>query len=153
FALNCQGYFQKLNALGGIELTRDGRFQIDKDGSMRALDGKRILSAAGIPIQLPIVPQDPDRQVKVSPMGDITVYDPASGEALPAGRIGVATESGSLVGDVDIKQGYVEDSNVMLQEEYVAIMPLRRQFEANRQMFILRSDSLSRMIQELGRGQ
>src|SRR5688572_278402 len=31
FALNTKGYFQVLNADGTVELTRDGRMQLDKD--------------------------------------------------------------------------------------------------------------------------
>jgi flagellar basal body rod protein FlgG len=152
-ALNNKGYFQKMNALGGVELTRDGRFQLDKDGSLRALDGKHVLSASGTPIKFSMIPEDLEKQVKISQNGDITVYDIAKGKMIPMGRLGIATENGAAAAEVDVKQGYVEDSNVMLQTEYVAIMPLRRQFEANRQMFILQSDNLSRMIQELGRAQ
>ena len=152
-ALNSAGYFQRINAYGAVELTRDGRFQMDKDGYIRSLDGKQMLSSAGTPIKLPVIPKDPEKQIKISPLGDILVFDPEQGKALSAGRVGIANEKGTAADKVDIKQGYVEDSNVMLQQEYVAIMPLRRQFEANRQLFILQNDALSRMIQELGRAQ
>lgn len=151
FALNNKGYFQRLGATGGIDLSRDGRFKLDKDGFLRSLDNKQILSAAGKPIQFPYIPDDLDHSVKVSPSGEILLYDSKKGQALNIGRIGVANEQGTVASDIDIKQGYVEDSNVMLQEEYMAIMPLRREFEANRQMFILQNDAVSRMIQELGR--
>lgn len=152
-ALNTKGYFQKLNAAGGIELTRDGRFQLDKDGFLRALDGKQILSSAGTPIQLSVIPQDLEKQLKISPNGEVTVYDERNGQPVSMGRLGIASETGSAADEVDVQQGHVEDSNVMLQEEFVGMLPLRRQFEANRQMFILQNDALSRMIQELGRSQ
>jgi flagellar basal-body rod protein FlgF len=152
-ALNTKGYFQKVNALGAIELTRDGRFHLDKDGYLRALDDKQVLSSSGTPIRFSIIPQDLEKQVKVTPGGEIQVYEPKKGRMIPMGRIGVANEKGAAASEIDVRQGYVEDSNVMLQDEFVAIMPLRRQFEANRQMFILQNDALSRMIQELGRTQ
>lgn len=152
-ALNSKGYFQRINAQGAVEMTRDGRFQLDKDGFLRALDGKQILSAAGTPLQFPVIPEDLEKQVKITPNGEVLIFDPKKGEAVSAGRIGVANEKGTAADVVDIKQGYSEDSNVMLQEEYTAIMPLRRQFEANRQLFIIQNDALSRMIQELGRAQ
>mgnify|MGYP006200332063 CR=1 FL=1 len=69
------------------------------------------------------------------------------------GALGVVSQDGSTAAEVDVKQGYVEDSNVYLQKEYTSIMPVRRQFEANRQLFIMQSDQLSKMIQELGRPQ
>jgi flagellar basal body rod protein FlgG len=152
-ALNTQGYFQKVNALGAVELTRDGRFQLDKDGYLRALDDKQILSAAGIPIKFSVIPQDLEKQVKITPSGEVQVYEPQKGKMISMGKIGISNEKGVAASEVDLRQGYVEDSNVMLQDEFVAIMPLRRQFEANRQMFILQNDALSRMIQELGRTQ
>lgn len=152
-ALSTKGYFQKINALGGVELTRDGRMQLDKDGSLRALDGKQILSASGVPIKFSIIPDDLDKEVKISPNGDISVYDPKAGKMVSMGRLGVASETGGAADTVEVVQGYVEDSNISLQQEFVSIMPLRRQFEANRQMFIIQSDALSRMIQELGRAQ
>lgn len=152
-ALNTKGYFQKLNAMGGIELTRDGRFHLDKDSYLRALDDKHVLSASGVPIRFSVIPQNPEKELKISPKGEIQVYDEKKGKLLSMGRIGVANEQGIATSDVEIQQGYVEDSNVMLQQEYVAIMPLRRQFEANRQLFIIQNDALSRMIQELGRAQ
>jgi flagellar basal-body rod protein FlgF len=152
-ALETPGYFQKLNAMGGIELTRDGRFRLDKDGYLRALDDKHILSAAGTPIRFSFIPKDLEKQVKITPDGEIKVYDAQKGKATSMGKIGVARETGVAASEVTLKQGYVEDSNVMLQDEFVAIMPLRRQFEANRQMFIIQNDALSRMIQELGRTQ
>lgn len=150
-ALNSQGYFQKLNAYGGVDLTRDGRFRLDQDGYLRAMDGKQILSQAGLPIRFSVIPENLDKNVEITPSGEIHVYDAKKGKAISMGTLGVANEQGAAAGKVDIKQGYVEDSNVMLQNEYMAIMPLRREFEANRQMFILQNDNLSRMIQELGK--
>ncbi len=152
-ALNTKGYFQKLNAYGGVDLTRDGRFRLDKDGYLKAMDGKRILSAAGTPVQFSIIPEDLEKGVKITASGELLAYNAKTGKAVSMGTLGVANEQGAAASEVDIKQGYVEDSNVMLQDEYMAIMPLRREFEANRQMFIVQNDNLSRMIQELGRAQ
>lgn len=152
-ALNSKGYFQRLSATGAIDLSRDGRFELDKDGYLRSLDGKQVLSASGTSIKFPYIPTDMDKSVKISDNGDIHLYNSNTGKGVLVGRIGVANEQGTIATDIDVKQGYVEDSNVMLQQEYMAIMPLRREFEANRQMFILQNDGISRMIQELGRAQ
>lgn len=152
-ALNTKGYFQLQNADGTVELTRDGRMQMDKDGYFRALDGRHFLSMSGTPIQSSVIPTEPEKQVKITPNGDITVYNGRTGKIDFSEQLGIVSENGSVAEKIDLKQGFVEDSNVMLQEEYVAIMPLRRQFEANRQLFIIQNDTLSRMIQELGRTQ
>src|SRR5262249_48698045 len=38
-ALGSKGYFQRLSATGAIDLSRDGRFELDRDGYLRSLDG------------------------------------------------------------------------------------------------------------------
>lgn len=152
-ALATPGYFQKLQKSGQVELTRDGRFKLDKDGTLLTLDDSKVLSAAGTPIRLPYIPEDPEKQVHIDKDGTLTLYDLKTGEAQSVAQLGVVSSQGTVLADVDVKQGYVEDSNVFLQREYTELIAPRRQFEANRQLFIVQSDSLSRMIQELGRAQ
>jgi flagellar basal body rod protein FlgG len=152
-ALSTPGYFQKVGTSGAIELTRDGRFHLDKDGYLRALDEKKVLGANGQPVRIPKVPYNLDKEFKIAANGDITVYDPKKGDKVFVGKLAVVSQDGAAAKEVDVKQGFIEDSNVYLAKEFVSVMPLRRQFEANRQLFILQSDGLSRMIQELGRAQ
>ncbi|MBK8190021.1 MAG: flagellar hook basal-body protein [Vampirovibrionales bacterium] len=150
-ALFTQGYFQKRLPSGAVELTRDGRMRLDKDGFLLSLDGRPVLGANGAPIRFPLIPANPERDILINGSGDIRVYDEASTKTLDVGRLGVVQQDGSALSAIDVRQGHVEDSNVMLQNEFVSLLPLRRQFEANRQLFIMQSDTLSRTIQELGR--
>jgi flagellar basal body rod protein FlgG len=154
FALAKPGYFQKLDpSTGTVQLTRDGRMKLERDGTLVSLDGKSILSSAGTPIRLPSVPQNLSKQLTVESDGTLTFYDPKTGKADPLGKLSVVNPDGTVVSEPEVKQGFVEDSNVFLQQEFAGIMPLRRFFEANRQVFLIQSDSLSKMIQELGRAQ
>ncbi len=153
FALNSKGYFQYLNAGGGIEMTRDGRMKLDKDGYLLALDGRHVLSDAGLPVRFSHIPKDLNKHVTVAPDGEIKVFNTEKNAMQSMGRLSVVNQDGSVVDNADVKQGYVEDSNVFLQREFVSVVPLRRNFEANRQLFIIQSDTLSRTIQELGRPQ
>lgn len=150
-ALFTPGYFQKRLPSGGVELTRDGRMRLDKDGALLSLDGRAILGADGAPIRFPVIPSHPERDILINDTGEIRVYDETTTRMRDVGRLGVVQQDGSALSAVDVRQGHVEDSNVMLQQEFVSILPLRRQFEANRQLFIMQSDTLSRTIQELGR--
>src|SRR5262245_32289794 len=81
-ALNTPGYFQRLGAGGTVELTRDGRFHLDKDGWILSLDGKRILGADGAPLRFSTLPSDPEREVKVSPQGEVHLYNPHTGKSV-----------------------------------------------------------------------
>ena len=66
------------------------------------------------------------------------------------GRIGVVDANGLVVTEPNIKQGYNEYSNVSLQEEFIKMMPIMKNFDANRQMFMLQNSVLGKAIQQLG---
>lgn len=143
-----KGYFQ-IQTPQGVKLTRDGRFKLDKLGNLLDLEDQPVLSDAGMPIQLPVVPENP-AQVLISAKGKISVYDKASNELLDAGYLGIVDANGMAVLNPDVKQGYNEHSNVVLQNEFLAIKPVVRNFEANRQIFMLESSNLQKVISQLG---
>ena len=149
-ALSDKGYFQVLNKDGSIELTRDGRFKIDKDGNLLTQNNQMVLSAGGNPIVLPFVPENVDK-ITIGLDGKIGVFDSEERGLVPAGVIGVVSEDGSLINTNCIHQGYVENSNVSLEREYIEIANHRRFLTANSTMFKLQNAKLSNAIQTLGR--
>lgn len=148
-ALSEKGYFQVLNKDGSIELTRDGRFMMNKSGEILTQTGQKVLSTGGLPIVLPVVPDGIDK-IKVGLDGKIGVFDEKSRGLIPAGTIGVVSSDGSLVSSNCVRQGYVESSNVQLEKEYMEVANYKRSFEANRQMFRIQSSNLSSAISRLG---
>ena len=52
--------------------------------------------------------------------------------------------------DPQVKQGYNEYSNVSLQNEFISMMPIIRNFEANRQIFMIQNQNLQKVISQLG---
>ena len=146
-ALANKGYFQT-ESKNGIKLTRDGRFKIGKDGSLLTLEDAHVLSSAGTPIQLPFVPQDL-KQIKIDKSGKISLFNPDTNKLMNVGQIGVVDTNGILVMDPNVKQGYNEFSNVSLQQEYITMMPIMKNFDANRQMFMLQNANLGKAISQL----
>lgn len=149
-ALSDKGYFQVLNNDGSIELTRDGRFKINKDGELLTQTNQKVLSSGGMPIVLPCIPENVE-QIKIGLDGKIGVFDSESRGLIPAGTIGVVSSDGALIGANCVRQGYVESSNVQLEREYLEVANYKRSFEANRQMFKMQNNNLSNVIQTLGR--
>lgn len=146
-ALANKGYFQT-ESENGIKLTRDGRFKIGKDGSLLTLENAHVLSSAGTPIQLPFIPQDL-KQIKIDKSGKISLFNPDTNKLMNVGQIGVVDTNGILVMDPNVKQGYNEFSNVSLQEEFITMMPIMKNFDANRQMFMLQNANLGKAISQL----
>ena len=148
FAIAKEGYFQT-EGDDGVRLTRDGRFKIDKEGNLLTLDDRRVLSNAGMPIKLPVIPEKLE-DIKVDDHGLVTVLNKNTYKMEPAAHIGVVDANGVVIMDPEIKQGYNEFSNVSLQNEFIAMMPVIRNFEANRQLFMIQNQNLQKVISQLG---
>lgn len=148
FAIAKEGYFQT-EGDDGVRLTRDGRFKIDKEGNLLTLDDRRVLSNAGMPIKLPLVPEKLE-DIKVDDHGLVTVLNKNTYKMEVAANIGVVDANGVVIMDPEIKQGYNEFSNVSLQNEFIAMMPVIRNFEANRQLFMIQNQNLQKVISQLG---
>jgi flagellar basal body rod protein FlgG len=64
-------------------------------------------------------------------------------------QLGVVDHSGIAVMEPNVKQGYNEFSNVALHQEFITMMPIIKNFDANRQMFMLQNSVLGKTISQL----
>lgn len=147
-AIATKGYFQTRSD-EGVKLTRDGRFKIDKEGNLLTLEDHQVLSNAGVPIKLHVVPDDL-KKIKIDDSGFITVYNEKTRKMEGVATIGVVDANGLVVMEPKVKQGYNEFSNVSLQNEFIGMMPIIRNFEANRQVFMIQNQNLQKVINQLG---
>lgn len=147
-AMATKGYFQVLTP-NGVKLTRDGRFKLDKNGNLLSLEDFPVLSDAGLPITLPVVPDNIDKVV-VDSKGKVSVFDKNTNQLADAGYLGIVDANGMAVISPEVKQGYNEYSNVNIQNEFMQVKPVVRNFEANRQIFLIESSNLQKVISQLG---
>ncbi len=147
-ALAEKGYFQILTK-EGIKLTRDGRFQMTKNGEILSLDGGKVLTNMGTPLVLPIVPEKLD-EIQIDLNGVVRVMNNKTRKFETAGTLGVVTQDGVAVLAPNVRQGYNEYSNVNLQTEFMQAMPYPKTFEANRQLYQIQNQNLQRTISALG---
>ncbi len=147
-ALAEKGYFQILTK-DGIKLTRDGRFKLDKEGNLLTIEDDKVLSNAGVPIKLHVVPEQL-KDIKINSKGLVSVFNKNTNKLESVAYIGVVDSNGVVVMSPQVKQGYNEFSNVSLQTEFISMMPVIRNFEANRQIFMIQNQNLSKVISQLG---
>ena len=147
-SLASKGYFQT-ESKEGIKITRDGRFKIDKDGNLLTLDDSKVLSNTGMPIRLHVVPQDM-KHIKINDRGLVSVFNPQSNKLEGVAYLGIVDTNGALIMEPKVKQGYNEFSNVSLQEEFINMMPIVKNFDANRQLFMMQNQNLQKVISQLG---
>lgn len=148
FAIATKGYFQTQSE-NGVKLTRDGRFKLDREGNLLTQEDHQVLSNAGMPIQLPFVPDDL-KKIKVDDCGLLSVFNDKTKKLEAVATIGVVDANGMVVMEPKVKQGYNEYSNVSLQNEFLSMMPVIRAFEANRQVFMIQNQNLQKVISQLG---
>ena len=147
-SLAAKGYFQT-ESKEGIKITRDGRFKIDKEGNLLTLDDSKVLSNTGMPIKLHVVPEDM-KHIKINDRGLVSVFNPNSNKLESVAYLGIVDTNGALIMEPKVKQGYNEYSNVSLQEEFIGMMPIIKNFDSNRQLFMIQNQNLQKVISQLG---
>ncbi len=151
FALGEKGYFQLLNNSGSVELSRDGRFKLSESGELLGLENQKVLSAGGVPVILPFMPEKYD-DIKVDNNGKLSIFNPQTRKMEYVATLGVVSSEGNTVLEPAVKQGCLEFSNVSMAQEFLEMVPKRRAFDANRQLFMLQNNALSQAISQLGGG-
>ncbi len=146
-ALAEKGYFQ-IETKEGIKLSRDGRFKMNKNGEILTLDDNKVLTNAGSPLVLPVVPEKPD-EITIDLDGVVRVLNSKTRKFETAGTLSVVTQDGAAVLAPNVRQGYLEYSNVSLQTEFMQSMPYVQTFTANGQLYKMQNSNLQKAISYL----
>lgn len=145
-----KGFFQIKRPDGSTAYTRNGNFQVDKDGN--------IVTALGDPIEPQITLPAQAQSITIASDGTVSYTQPGQSAATVAGQIQLAnfTNPGGLnsvgnglftptdasgdpiVGNPGgqdglgtLQQGYLESSNVSVVEEFINMIGSQRAYEAN----------------------
>lgn len=148
-AIEGDGFFQVLLPNGDKAYTRDGSFNVDKDG--------KIVNAQGYPLEPAITIPDDSLSISIAPDGTISVIQEGQVEASEIGAIelarfinsaGLSSQGRNLFIETDasgspttavpgenglgmIAQGYLEMSNVSVVDEMVKMIAAQRAYETN----------------------
>lgn len=145
-----KGFFQIRRASGELGYTRSGAFHLDKDGNMVTQDGN--------PLEPQITIPSAAQQISIGADGTVSYTLPNQAAAQQAGQIqlanfvnpaGLNSIGGNLYSPTDssgdatvgtpggqeglgtIMQGYTEQSNVSVVEEFINLIVAQRGYEAN----------------------
>jgi flagellar basal-body rod protein FlgF len=146
-ALSGNGFFV-VQGVNGFELTRDGKFSISNDGFLVNNQGYKVMGKSGA-ININTLQLDKQKEITISSTGEIKYGDQSidnllivkpvdpqeskriSGENFSVGENGydVASES-----EFQVKQGYVEESNVNPIQEMQDMILLNNQYDSAHKM-------------------
>jgi flagellar basal-body rod protein FlgG len=145
-----RGFFQVRLPSGELAYTRAGSFHLDRDGNLVTGDGNPIEPQITIPADA--------QQISIAQDGTVSYTQPGQTSAQQAGQIqlanfpnpaGMNSLGGNLYAPTDasgdptvgapggqeglgtVMQGYVEQSNVSVVEEFINLIVSQRAYEAN----------------------
>lgn len=164
-----QVFFTVLSPDGQQQYTRDGSFRTAQDGTLISAEGDPVLGANG----QPLVVNGSWDYIGVGIDG--TLYDKQSGQPIPGAQLmlTVVENPNMLVREgnkrfryegppggirqvqaedrVEIRQGYLERSNVDPAQSVVDLMAALRAYEANQKVIQFYDNSLQKAVNEVGK--
>lgn len=164
-----QAFFTVRDQNGEIRYTRGGAFTLDGGGFLLASDSSNVLDVGGNPIQLPAgVGLDDlvltENQTFLDGNGNAVgnqlmitrIENPNQLVREGNGNFRFADDNGqaALIGAgdrVEVRQGYVERSNVDAAQSAVDLMAALRAYEANQKVIQFYDQSLQKAANEIGR--
>ncbi len=166
-AIQDDGFFVLKDQEGKDYLTRAGHFTISTEGEITAMDGKLLMGSNG-PITIPrdllekSRKEDVAMQIKVNDNGELSVNGNTIDSLLIADvddfntlqRISNQDFIGTWTADfkfknpneINVKQGWLEGSNVDIIKEMVSMIELQRMFEAGSKVINVNDSTLDRSI-------
>jgi flagellar basal-body rod protein FlgG len=159
-----RGFFQVRRPTGEIAYTRSGSFHLDRDGNLVTSDGDPLEPQITIP---------PDAQtVTIAPDGTVSYIQPGQSAAQLAGQMQLAVfqnpagmnsigrslylptdasgdaivgNPGGQEGIGSLLQGYTEQSNVSVVDEFINLIVAQRGYEANSKVVKAADDMYSQI--------
>jgi flagellar basal-body rod protein FlgG len=149
-AIQGNGFFQVRMTTGTLAYTRDGSFQMDKPGV--------VVDSSGNPLDPQITIPANAQSVTIAPDGTVSYVTPGQVNAQQAGQIQIASfqnpaglnsigknlyqptdasgdatvaAPGGTEGLGTLMQGYTEQSNVSIVDEFINLIVAQRAYEAN----------------------
>ncbi|HOD65421.1 MAG TPA: flagellar hook-basal body protein [candidate division Zixibacteria bacterium] len=156
-AIDGDGFFTVQLPDGRTALTRSGAFSINRDGLMALADGSTLLAEGG-PVEVG------NGKLTVTAAGQIEVDGSAVGQVRPVttADVGALEKIGASlfavpegtelipVEHAEIRQGYVEESNVDIVREMIDMIVAFREYEANARAVTTQDQSLDNLFRRVG---
>ncbi|OMF35863.1 flagellar basal body rod protein [Paenibacillus sp. FSL H8-0548] len=164
-----QAFFTIQDQNGEVRYTRSGKFTLTEEGFLMGSDGTHVLGTNGQPIQMPagvgldsLILTDNQRFIDANGQ-DVGVQLLISRIDNPNLLVREGNGSFRFSGDerevvaiapnerIEVRQGYVERSNVDAAQAAVDLMSALRAYEANQKVIQFYDQSLSKAVNDVGR--
>lgn len=157
-AINGEGFF-RIQTEQGVRYTRAGNFELDELGQLRMPDGGGLVLGDGGPVIIDGDTFSVDRQgrvlvdgIQVNQLAIVTVND-LTALAKQGENLFRLTDAGEEVAALNfqVRQGFLEKSNVNSMEEMTTMIDLYRNYEAQQKMIQAVDDMDNLAISRVGK--
>jgi flagellar basal-body rod protein FlgG len=164
-----RGFFQVRRSTGDLAYTRAGSFHLDKEGNIVTSDGDPIEPQITIPADAQNLTIAPDGTVSYTQASQTTAQQAGqiqiAGFPNPAGLNSIGrnlylptdasgeptlANPGGQEGLGSLQQGYTEQSNVSIVEEFINLIVAQRAYEANSKV-VKAADDMYQQVNNLSR--
>ncbi|KRQ87037.1 Flagellar basal-body rod protein FlgG [Caloramator mitchellensis] len=157
FAINGDGFFTVEDENGSKKYTRDGRFKIDSEGNLIATNGYKVIGLdengyeKTIKVNSENITLNPDGTISGTDNLKflITTFEDKNQLLRDANDFYNSKADGNPVA-TDIKQGFVEKSNVDTIEVITEMMSIMRSYESSQKVMQSLDETLSKTVNEVG---
>ena len=157
FAIVDSGFFVIQLDDGQYGYTRNGEFKVSDQGVLTTLDGYSVMGMDENN-QLSTIPVESD-QLSVDHQGYIAeagrylfIADFEDYESLThLGNTIFTSDVGATRVTGEVRQGFLETSNIQITDEMVKLIEIAREFESNQKLLHAADETLSKAVNELGR--
>lgn len=151
--------FLTVSTGGRLAYTRNGQIKFGSGGALETAEGYRLQSVVGTPLIVnPLLPVDVDRLGSIYQDGQLigqvlvsAIDDPGRLEKLGSTYFGVAGDGSLPRSDAQIRQGYLEASNVNSSDSSIRLVGVMRQFEMLQRAMQLGAEMNKRSIDEVAK--
>ncbi len=155
-AIDGEGFFA-VETPRGERLTRAGSFSLSSEGQLTTPEGYRVLGEGGTPIDIPPGAGDitiaPDGSIAAggAPLGRLTILTaPATALQREGDNLFRSTEPTEPAAQPQLRQGFVEDSNVNVVIELSRLIEVQRAYELGQQLLQQENDRISKTVEAMG---
>ena len=158
-AISGDGFFV-IDGPEGVEYTRNGVFNLEPGGRLVTPTGLQVNGVGNVPIIIPPeridevwITSDGTIQAEGDVLGQLQIVEFAEpGQIESNGRNGYVTDQEALPSPASgVHQGYLEMSNVDVNQTTVDLMEAQRAYEFAQQMVQMQDETLQMTVRDLGR--
>lgn len=157
FAITGPGFFTIRLDSGQTAYTRNGNFKVSDDNRLVTMQGYSVLGRNDQGTVMDILVNDNEFNVnhegRINGNLKFNIVDFPNNENLETmgDTIYLSNQAGNLVADLEVKQGFLEMSNVPQVNEMIKLIEVSREFESNQKVLHMIDETLGKAVNDLGR--